>query len=115
MIHSDIAVFLTDYGYFEEARSELEKALLYNKDLSGVHNNWGYYYYKQMKYKRAIESFRKAIELNPKNYSYHNHLAFTLLELGKIRESLLAFRKSLAINGNQPEIRKCMKEHLVNN
>lgn len=111
MIHSDIAVFLTDYGFFEEARSELEKALIYNKDLSGVHNNWGYYYSKLKDYDKAIESFRKAIELNSNNHIYFNNLAFNLYKIGKKREAFLAFQKSLALNGNQPQIKKFMKNH----
>jgi len=111
MIHSDIAVLLTDYGYFEEARSELEKALIYNKDHSGVHNNWGYYYHKQMEYERAIKSFRKAIELNPNNQGYYNNLAFSLYEIGKKREAFLAFKKSLGLNANQPEIKEFLKTH----
>jgi len=47
LIHSDMAVFLTDHGFFQDAQRELEKALIYHEDLAGVHNNWGYYYHKK--------------------------------------------------------------------
>jgi len=110
MIHSDMALFLTDYGFFQEARSELEKALIYYQDLSGIHNNWGYYYSKLKDYDKAIESFRKAIESNPNNHGYYNNLAFNLLELGKNRDALIAFKKSLAINENQTKIKEIMKD-----
>ncbi|MBW1853751.1 MAG: DUF2723 domain-containing protein [Deltaproteobacteria bacterium] len=111
MIHSDIAVFLTDYEFFEEARLELEKALIYNDDPSGIHNNWGYYYYKIKGYYSAIASFRKAVKLNPKNHVYINNLGFSLLALGKKKEAFIAFQKSLAINGNQTKIKEIMKDH----
>jgi Flp pilus assembly protein TadD len=111
MIHSDIAVFLIDYGFFEEARLELEKALIYNDDLSGIHNNWGYYYYKSKNYKNAIASFRRAINLNPKNHAYLNNLGFSLLEVGRKKEALAAFQKSLAINGDQVKIQEIIKDH----
>ena len=110
MIHSDMAVFLTDHGFFKEARSELEKALIYHEDKSGILNNWGYYYLKLRDYDRAIESFRKAIELNPKNHGYYNNLAFSLYEVGKKEEAFLAFQKSLAINDNQPKIKKFVEK-----
>ena len=61
MIHSDMGVFLADHGFFEEARLSLEKALQYHEDLSGVHNNWGYYYHKIGEHEKAVESFQKAV------------------------------------------------------
>ncbi|MFC1532344.1 protein O-mannosyl-transferase family [Thermodesulfobacteriota bacterium] len=111
MIHSDMAVFLVNNSLFEDARKELEKALVHYEDLSGVHNNWGYYYYKLGNYNKAIESFEKAIELNPHNHDYYNNLGFNLYEIDMKKEALLAFQKSLAINGNQPKIKKFIKNH----
>jgi len=111
MIHSDMALFLTDHGFFEEARSELEKALMHYQDLSGIHNNWGYYYHKLGNSDKAIESFKKAIELNPDNYNYYNNLAFDLYEAGKKKEALSMLRKSLTIKEDQMKILEFIKEH----
>lgn len=110
MIHSDIAVFLSDHGFHEEAREELEKAQRYYEELSGVHNNWGYYYYNLRDYDRAIRSFRKAIALNPGKPSYRNNLGFSLYEAGRREEAGLAFRKSLSIREDQPAIKRFMEE-----
>jgi len=106
-----MAIFLTDSGFFKEARKELEKALLYHEDLSGVYNNWGYYYHKIGDYNKAIASFHKAIELRSNRSGYYNNLAFALYEAGKKKECFLAFQKSLAISENQPEIKKFVKKH----
>jgi tetratricopeptide (TPR) repeat protein len=115
LIHSDIAVFLIDQGFFEEARQALEKASVYNEDLSGIHNNWGYYYHKQGDYEKAIGSFKRAIELVPNHYGYQNNLAFAYYEAGDLSASLRAFQKSLALNAYQPKIRKFVEEHLSKN
>jgi Flp pilus assembly protein TadD len=110
VIHSEMAVFLTDHGFFEEAQLSLERALLYHEDLSGVHNNWGYYYHKVGKYEEAVMSFRKAVDLKPERYGFLNNLAFALFEAGHKEEASGVFQKSLSLKEYQPEIRKFMKE-----
>lgn len=110
-IHSDIAVFLMDLGFFDEARKELEKALVYHDDLSGIYNNWGYYYHKTGDYQRAIASFSKAIELSPRNHTYHNNLGLTLHGMGKKKEAELSFRKSLSMNQDQPKVKDFIETH----
>ncbi|MFH1490892.1 MAG: tetratricopeptide repeat protein, partial [Pseudomonadota bacterium] len=112
LIHSEMGVFLTDNGFFEEARAALEKALVYHEDLSGVHNNWGYYYHKIGNLEKAIASFQKAIELKPDRFVYHNNLAFAFFEAGQRKEAFQVFEKSLAIHKNQPGIRKFMAENV---
>jgi tetratricopeptide (TPR) repeat protein len=114
LIYSDMAVFLTDHGYFEQARRALEKALIYHEDLSGVYNNWGYFYHRIREYEKAVASFRRAIELRPDRFGFHNNLGFALYEAGDKKESLSAFQKSLDINENQPEIRKFIRENIPN-
>jgi len=110
VIHSEMAVFLTDHGFFEEARLSLGKALLYHEDLSGVYNNWGYYYHKIGNYEEAVSSFRKAVDLKPDRYGFLNNLGYALFEAGHKEESSRVFGKSLSLKENQPEVRKFMKE-----
>ncbi len=108
-IHSDIGVFLTDRGLFENAREELLKALEFHDNLSGIHNNWGYYYFKKGDYKKAVLSFEKAIRLAPQNYAYYNNLGYALNRLGRKEEASKAFKKSMEVNGKQPEIIKLIR------
>lgn len=110
IIHSDIGVFLIDRGLFEEARSELEKALIHHENLSGVYNNWGYYYYKLHDHHNAAIYYRKAIELDPQNWRYYNNLGLTLWDASRKDEALLAFQKSMAINPNQPKLERYLKK-----
>jgi len=109
-IHSDIAVFLTDRGFYKQARLELNKAMIYYEDLSGVHNNWGYYYNSLGSYHEAARSYRKAIRLRPHNHGYYNNLGLTLHRAGDRDGAALAFRKSLSINPDQPEIEEFLKK-----
>ena len=107
-----MAVFLIDRGYFEEARKELEKALVYHEELAGVYNNWGYYYYRKREYQKAIDFIKKALELSPKNFGYYNNLGFAFYEAGKKRDSFRAFQRSMELNHKQPKIQTFLKEKL---
>jgi Tfp pilus assembly protein PilF len=108
-----MGVFLVDHGFFEEARLSLEKALLYHEDLSGVYNNWGYYYHKIGNHGEAVTSFRRAVELKPDRFFLLNNLGFALYETGQKQESKAAFEKSLSLHQEQPGIRKFIEENLM--
>jgi len=112
LIHNDMAIFLIDRGLFEEGRFELEKALLYHEDISGVYNNWGYYYSKIGDYDNAVSSFQKALDLKPTDVGYHNNLGFALYELGRYEESLITLHRSLSINSDQPAIGEFIEKSL---
>jgi tetratricopeptide (TPR) repeat protein len=108
-IHSDMAVFLTNRGLFEQARLELEKALTYYEDLSGVYNNWGYYYDKLGDYDEAAVWYAKAIELCPDNQGYYNNLGLALYHGGRKSEAHVAFQKSLDMAPDQPKLKRFLK------
>jgi Tfp pilus assembly protein PilF len=88
----------------------LEKALIHHENLSGVYNNWGYYYYKLHDHHNAAIYYRKAIELDPQNWRYYNNLGLTLWDASRKEEALLAFQKSMAINPNQPKLERYLKK-----
>ena len=111
-IHSDLGVFYTDRGLFEDAGRELEIALDYHDNLSGVYNNWGYFYNKKGDKSNAIMSFEKAVRLAPENYAYHNNLGYLLFSADRKKEALSTFTTSLSIRKKQPEIEKFISEKL---
>jgi len=113
-IHSDLGIFFTDRGLFENARRELEKALNFYDNLSGVRNNWGYYHHKMGNYEKAVASFKKAIKLAPDNHAYYNNLGFTLSRMGNKEEAMPVFRQSLSIRENQPIIKEFVKDNSFN-
>ena len=112
-IHSELAVFLVDNGFFKEARRELEQASRYHENLAGLYNNWGYYYNKVGDYNRAEMFFRKAISKDPGKTDFYNNLALVLYEKGEKGKALQAVKKSLSIDGDQPRTKKFMEEKLI--
>ncbi|MCG2686023.1 tetratricopeptide repeat protein, partial [Candidatus Parcubacteria bacterium] len=64
------------------------------------HNNLGDYYGRQGDFEKAIEEFKRAIELNP-NYAgaYHN-LANTYRQLGKTDWAIENYQKAAELNPN---------------
>lgn len=112
-LHSDMAVFLTDRGFFDQARLELEKALIHYDDLSGVYNNWGYYYHQLGDYGQAAQWYRKALALRPEDQGYRNNLGLALFYGGKTGEAHGAFQESLEIEPNQPELRRFLKSDKI--
>ena len=110
MIHSDIALFLIDEEFLEQARTELEKALVYNEDLSGVYTNWGYYYLKLGDNDKAVGSYDKAVELSPDSFDSYNNLGLALHRAGRDEEAAAAFQQSLKIHPDQPKVRSFLKE-----
>ncbi len=109
-LHAEMAAFLTDHAYFEQARLELEKALLYHEDLSGVYNNWGYYHNKRGEYEKAVEFYGKAITLKPDNHGYYNNLGLAFYRAGRRQEARLAFRRSLEMVPDQPDLKHFLAE-----
>jgi len=111
VIHSDIALLLMDEGLLQEARTELENALVYSEDLGGVYTDWGYYYFALGDYEKAVASYTKAVACSPDNFHYYNNLGLALHQAGKNHEVITAFRQSLAINPDQPLVRAYLKQH----
>ncbi|MBN2126720.1 MAG: DUF2723 domain-containing protein [Deltaproteobacteria bacterium] len=111
-IHALLVLFFSDQGLFTEARRELEIASRYHEDPGSVPNLWGYYHYRRGDFPKAIGSFRRAATLDPENPSYPRNLALALYKAGRRAEALQAFGRSLALNGDQPEIRRFIEEHL---
>jgi tetratricopeptide (TPR) repeat protein len=112
IIHADIALFLIGEGLLKEARTELEKALVYGEDLGGVHTNWGYYYLKLGDYEKAAASYARAVAFHPDSFKYYNNLGIALHKAGENDKAAAAFRQSLAIKPHQPAVLRFMKDHL---
>ncbi len=111
-VHSNIAIFFIKRRLFDAAQQELEKAMLYqgHANLSGIFNNWGYFYHEKGEYEMAAAHLQKALQESPNNLSYLNNIGFALYEAGKKEAAREAFEKSLTINKDQPDIKAFMKK-----
>jgi tetratricopeptide (TPR) repeat protein len=113
--HSYLSLLLSDFGFFEEAKLELEKSLIYTQNPAGVYFNWCYYYSKRGDLNNAINSIKKALDIEPNNALYFNYLGSILLEAGRKDEAIEVFRKSLSIKDNQEGIKKLLQENAIKN
>jgi tetratricopeptide (TPR) repeat protein len=64
------------------------------------HNNLGDYYVRQGNLEKAIEEFKKAIELLPGYADAYHNLANTYLYMGKTDLAVENFQKALSVNPN---------------
>jgi tetratricopeptide (TPR) repeat protein len=110
-IHVRVALGLADEGFFEEAREEIERAAMYQKDAGVIQNTWGCYYYKKGDYDKAIAAFRKAAESSPHQAQYYKNLAMALYREGRVDEGTLSSRMSLKLEGDQPNLIEMMRQY----
>jgi tetratricopeptide (TPR) repeat protein len=110
-IHVLVALGFADEGFFEEARDEVEKVAIYQKDAGVVQNAWGCYFYKKTDYDKAIIAFRKATEYSPRQAQYYKNLAMALYREGRADEGNLNSRISLKLEGDQPDLIEMMRQY----
>jgi tetratricopeptide (TPR) repeat protein len=110
-IHVLVALGFADEGLFEEAREEIERAAMYQKDAGIIQNAWGCYYYKKGDYDKAIAAFRKAAESSPRQAQYYKNLAMALYQEGRTDEATLSSRMSLGLEADQPDLIEMMRQY----
>jgi tetratricopeptide (TPR) repeat protein len=93
-------------GRFAEAREEFKKAIEVNPN-----GDWGYLYLggifmeADRDYPKAIENFKKAIQLGPLNETARDYLGVAMLNQKNYPEAIRYFEEALKINPNYEEAR----------
>ncbi|HYR89109.1 MAG TPA: tetratricopeptide repeat protein [Terriglobia bacterium] len=93
-------------GKFAEAKQDFEKAI-------GIHprGDWGYLYLGGVfmeangDYARAVEYFKKAIELGPLNEVARDYLGIAMLNQKNYKDAVRYFEEALKINPNYADAR----------
>ena len=65
-----------------------------------LHNNKGWAYYNKGSQQKAVENYKKAIELNPQYSVAYNNLGLAYEKLKKRKSARSAFKKSVEISPN---------------
>jgi serine/threonine protein kinase len=86
---------------YEDAEVDVEKALAIDSNLAEGHFARGLILwtpYKRFPHEQAIQSYRRAIELNPNFDEAHHQLGFVYLHIGLLDRAQQEIEKALAIN-----------------
>lgn len=85
-------------GTSDDALKKLEALGYISGDSPETHNNLGQRYQKTGELEKAIEEFKKAIELNPKYTGAMNNLAICYSRLGRYAEAEAAYLQVIKLN-----------------
>jgi tetratricopeptide (TPR) repeat protein len=91
--------YLPDPGNVEKCRSDIEKALKIDPTLAEAHIANGFYYcYCKKEYRKAIECFKKALEIDPGNWQSIYYLAIVYRRTGEWDKSQSLLTRVLKYN-----------------
>ncbi|NLF82668.1 MAG: tetratricopeptide repeat protein, partial [Candidatus Gastranaerophilales bacterium] len=103
------AVFLYKNNDLASAEEKLLKVSRLNQGFMHAHYNLGNLYYRQNEYKKAIESFKKAMELAPENADIYFNIAMTLEAMGQKELARKFYARVLDLNPNDKEALKAVE------
>ncbi len=93
-----------DAGRTEEAERQLEEAYLLRPRDQKVLNLLGLLYFKQEKFEKAEEVYRKLATESPQAHTLFYNLGLIYLKLNRFDDAELAFLKSLQLSRDNPKI-----------
>ncbi len=94
---------------WRQARMYTDKETLWRTTLAGnpdcwmAQNNLGYLLRTQGRIEKAIEHYRKAIQINPNSSEALNNLGLALADEGRFEEAIENYQKAIQINPNSSE------------
>ena len=88
---------------FIEAKKEIDKQLINYPNSSILFNILGAVYAGQNELEKALNSYKKAIKINPEYAQAYNNLGTALHQIGKIEESIDNYQIAIKLNNNFSE------------
>lgn len=96
-----------DTDQYKLAVKAAERSIALAKPEDKVENSWlllGFAYNRLEQYEDALQSFDKAIEIDPKRVDLWQHKAYTLTKLGRFAEVLSCYEVMTGIEPDNPEL-----------
>ncbi len=97
-IYSYLAHCLKDQEHFNQALSALEKAESYDTERTDVYNLMGFCYFKMKEHEKAIESFRKVLQLNPSSAIDYANIASNYRDMGDKKNAIRYYEFALELD-----------------
>jgi TolB-like protein/Flp pilus assembly protein TadD len=102
-MHQHYALCLVLFGRSEEALAEMQRAL--ELDPLSPRFNWNsarlFFFLRQ--YDRAIDQYRKTLELDPNNAAAHEWLGFACEKKGMQKEAIAEWSRALTLSGEDAQ------------
>jgi tetratricopeptide (TPR) repeat protein/spermidine synthase len=90
---------------WEEATSQLQKAIELKPDDADAHNNLGVVLGRRNRYDEALAHYRKAVELQPDHAEAQHNLGLVLQDFGNLDEAIVHYRKAVQVAPDLVEAR----------
>ncbi len=97
-VYSYMGLCLRDLGNYDEALIILQKGLDEDLERPDIHNTMGVCFFKQEEYAKAVESFEKAVELNPSSSMDYANLGVNHRKLGNNDEAIHFLTLALSLD-----------------
>ena len=106
----DIALKEENYPLAEEKFAEFDSTFNDSTDHFSFYNKYGYFLLNQKKYEKAINAFKRQIELAPGEANPYDSLGDAYRALGDNIAAIAQYKKALEINPEMKMSRKKLKE-----
>jgi tetratricopeptide (TPR) repeat protein len=101
-------------SYWRDSDALFSHAVAVTTDNYLAYNNLGYYLSNKGQTERAMENYKKALEIKPNYEDAHNNLGFCLAGQGKPLEAIEEYKKALGINRHLTEAHNNLGNALSN-
>lgn len=108
-IQAEAGEMFLECGMAEKAAETFKNSLALNEDVH-VYNRLGIALRRKKKYKEAIETYKKAIKVEPDNEVVHYNLGRAFLEAKQMEAALISFKKAIKIDPHFDECKEMLKK-----
>ncbi len=100
--------------FVNSIKEENQSTSEYDISESGI-NSFGYSFFKNGNYEKALKVFKLNVELYPKSFNVYDSYGECLLKLGLKKQAYNAYRKSLELNPNNDNAKRILNKNTVGN
>jgi ribosomal protein S12 methylthiotransferase accessory factor len=97
-IYSYLGLCLKDLGQYREAIAAVRKAETLDRERTDVHNLMGYCYYKLKEHEKAIDCFKRVLQLNPASAIDYANIGSNYRDMGDRKKALRYYRLALELD-----------------
>ena len=97
-IYSYMGVCLKELNQYQDAIKRLEEAEKYDTERTDVYNLMGFCYFKLKEHEKAIDCFRKVLQLNPSSAIDYANIASNYRDMGDKKNAVRYYQLALELD-----------------